>query len=272
MKKIGIIILVLIVLFLVADYLFSDKPPYNEIPQYRDVETQIVATTTTETSASTTSVATSSSKTLAKTSVTPKLDVLKLDVPYHHQQFVNSCEAASLSMALGYYGVHIGDMAVVNAFGYDPKLKDVPNNIWDDPQKMFVGFVDLASSTGGYGTYGRPVVKAAEAYGRTAIYKTSITPAELAAEIKAGHPVVMWGYTSLTQAPYTWNLVDGGTVKAFHGEHARLVVGVLGDISNPAGFYVHDPMVGAYQYWSSTLLMKQFNSVPGVTNQVVIVK
>lgn len=220
-------------------------------------------------------VATSTNNSLKATATSiekPELETFKLKVPYFRQQHVNTCEAASLRMALAFYGINKTDMEIVNAFGYDPKLKDVENNIWDDPQKMFVGFVDLASSTGGYGTYGLPVVKAAESFGRTAIYSTSVTPKELATEVRAGNPVVIWGYTSLTQAPYTWNLRDGGTAKAFHGEHARLVVGVYGDIENPTGFFVHDSLVGAYQYWTTSKLMKQFNSVPGVTNQLVVVK
>ncbi len=242
---------------------------------YQDAS-EVAASSTVSYSEIATSTVASTSVSVVDENIKPKpalkVEVFKLQVPYFHQQFKNSCEAASLRMALGYYGIQTNDMLLVNDFGYNPRAKDVINNIWDDPQKMYVGFVDLASSTAGYGVYGIPVARAAELFERTTEYKTSITPQELAAEIKAGYPVIMWGYTSLSQTPYTWNTPDGGTVRAFHGEHVRLVVGFSGSADNPAGFYVHDPMVGPYQYWSSTSLMRQFNSVLGVTNQVVVVK
>ncbi len=280
-KIVLIVLLALAAGFLVSYLYFMSGNSIEEV-KFSDNEQNSETASTTETLTPTATTSVSTLHAPAQNKVTepapqPKQEVFKLNIPYFHQQYKNSCEASSLRMALGYFGTSVDDMAIVNAFGYVPHLKDVERNIWDDPQKMFVGFVDIASSTAGYGTYGKPVARAAQTFGRTAEYRTSITPQELAAEIKAGHPVVIWGYTSLTQKPYTWNVTDSsgaitGTVKAFHGEHARLVVGILGPVEKPTGFYVHDPMVGAYQYWSSASLMKQFNSVPGVTNQVVILR
>jgi len=202
------------------------------------------------------------------------IPVFKLDVPYFHQQYANSCEAASLRMALAYYKIDIDDdMDIVQNFGYKPRDKNVELNEWDNPQEMFVGNIDIVGSTKGYGVYGKPVVKAAITYGRNAVYETNITAQFLSSELKAGHPVIIWGYSSITAPAYTWNLKDGGEVKAFKGEHARVVIGFEGDINNPTGFYVHDPFNGKKsEYWPVEKLIKHVNAVPGVTNQAVVVK
>lgn len=198
-------------------------------------------------------------------------DVIKLGVPYFNQQYVNGCEAASLRMALAYYGIHADEMQVVEKIGYAPRVKDVAKNEWDDPQEQFVGFVDIAGA--GYGVYGLPVASAAEAYGRTAEYRTVITPQFLAKEISDGHPVVIWGSTSIREGAYAWNLPNGGQAKAFKGEHARIVVGVKGSVLEPIGFYVHDPINGkAYEYWTTNKMIEQLYGVMGITNQAVVVR
>jgi uncharacterized protein YvpB len=206
--------------------------------------------------------------------IKPAPKVFKLDVPYFSQQYKNSCEAASLRMALAYYNIKISDdLEIVKRFGYKPRQKDIILNEWDNPQEMFVGNIDIVGSTEGYGVYGRPVAKTAISYGRDAYYETNITAQFLAKEIKAEHPIILWGYTSITNPPYTWNLKDGGEVKAFKGEHARLVIGFEGDVENPTGFYVHDPFNGnRSEYWSAGKLIKHIYTVPGVTNQAVVIK
>ena len=207
-------------------------------------------------------------------SAKPVTKVFKLDVPYFPQQYANSCEASSLRMALAYYDIEISDdLEIVQKFGYNPRQKDTILNEWDNPQEMFVGNIDIVGSTEGYGVYGQPVVKTAISYGRDAYYETNITAQFLAKEIKAGHPIVLWGYTSITNPAYTWNLKDGGEVKAFKGEHARLVIGFAGDVENPTGFYLHDPFNGnKSEYWETDKLIKHVYAVPGVTNQAVVIK
>ncbi len=208
-----------------------------------------------------------------KVSFQSEAEIYKLKVPYFKQQYMNSCEAASLRMALAYYGITTDDMEIVKKFGYNPRYKDTATNSWDDPREMFVGFVDVLGSNSGYGVYGPPVEKAAKQFGRDAQFKNVVTPRYIAEEIKAGHPVILWGFTSTREPPYTWNVPRGGTVAAFKGEHARLVVGVKGSVSNPLGFYVHDPINGnQYQYWETNKLMRQALYLPGVTDQVVVVK
>ena len=203
---------------------------------------------------------------------TTDAEVVKLDVPYFYQQHKNSCEAAALRMALAYYNINATDLDIVQKFGYDPKMKDVANNVWDDPQLMFVGDVDGTDRNQGYGVYGQPVLKAAKSFGRNGTYETNITPSFLAKSIRNGHPVVLWGYTTLTEPSYLWNSPQGQVVKAFKGEHARVVVGVRGTIDNPLGFYVSDPLTGdVAKYWSTESLISNAYGVPDVTNQAVVV-
>jgi len=199
--------------------------------------------------------------------------VTVLDVPSYKQQYANTCEASSLRMALAYYGIKTDDMSIVLDLGYKPRVKDVADDEWDDPQQMFVGYADVLGSTTGYGVYGKPIVRAAEEFGRQAEYVQDVTPELLAQEVRAGHPVVIWGFSSLTAFPYTWNAPDGSIVKAVRGEHARVVVGVKGFTENPLGFYVNDPLTGKKdEYWTTSDLMLNIDAVPGVTNQAVVVR
>ncbi len=199
-----------------------------------------------------------------------------LNVPYYVQAHTNSCEAASLRMALAYYGIKATDMDIIKQFGYDPHLKDVINNIWDDPQKQFVGFVNSTGRGQGYGVYGLPVVSAIMDYDRKADYysgTSTINPTIAAEAIRNGYPVMFWGYTSLTEPAYTWKTPAGDTVKAFRGEHVRLIVGVQGTSDNPAGFYVHDSFTKQkYKFISTADFMKNINSVPGVTDQMIVIR
>lgn len=196
-----------------------------------------------------------------------------LKVPLFIQQFKNSCEAAALRMALAYKNIQTsGDMELIQKFGYSPVRKDVTNNIWSDPQKEFVGFVDERCAECGYGVYGIPVTKTARSYGLDAIYLTDIVPSVLAEELSQDNPVIIWGYTSVSE-PYTWKTINGNTVRAFKGLHARVLTGFRGEKENPAGFYLNDPLSGNQnEYWTTAKLIAHMNAVPGVTNQMVVVR
>jgi uncharacterized protein YvpB len=195
-----------------------------------------------------------------------------LKVPIYVQEFKNSCEAASLRMALAYKNIQAsGDMELIQKFGYSPIRKDVTNNIWGDPQKEFVGFVDERCSECGYGVYGIPVTKTARSYGVNAIYLTDVIPSVLAEELFQNNPIIAWGYTSLS-TPYTWNTPTGGTVKAFKGLHARVLVGFRGEKENPKGFYLNDPLTGKQEFWNTASLVSHMNAAPGVTNQMVVIR
>ncbi len=201
---------------------------------------------------------------------------LKLKVPAYKQQYANSCEAATLRMALAFKGIKKNDVQLLGRFGYNPTYKDWTNNIWDDPQKQYVGYVDVTGKpNGGYGVYGLPVVSAIKSLGLDAEYATgtAVTASFLAEAVDNKNPVIVWGYSSFTEPPYTWKTKEGVEVKAFRGEHVRLIVGFKGTIEKPVGFYVNDSLTGkAAEYWTTEKLMANINKVPGVTDQAVVVK
>ena len=201
---------------------------------------------------------------------------VKLKVIAYKQQYVNSCEAATLRMALAYKGIKKSDVQLLMKFTYNPTYKDWANNIWDDPQKQYVGYVDVAGKpNGGYGVYGLPVVSAIKSFGLDAEYATgtAITASFLAQAVDSKNPVIVWGYSSFTEPPYIWKTQEGVEVKAFRGEHVRLIVGFKGTIEQPVGFYINDSLKGKYaEYWTTEKLMENINKVPGVTDQAVVVK
>lgn len=207
-------------------------------------------------------------------SFTTAPEVFKLTVPYFKQEYSRSCEAASLHMALAYHGITTNDMEIIQKAGYNPRSKDKEKNEWDDPHEMFVG--DASKDNGeGYGMYREPLAKSAEAFGRSAyaVSASAITPQFLAKNVRAGYPVVVWGYISSAGPKVTWNMPSGGEAIAIADEHARLIVGVYGSAEDPVGFYLHDPLSGKqYEYWDADKLITHLNAVPGVTNQAVVVK
>lgn len=201
---------------------------------------------------------------------------VKLKVVAYKQQYANSCEAATLRMALAYKGIIKNDVQLLMKFTYNPTYKDWTNNIWDDPQKQYVGYVDIVGKpNGGYGVYGLPVVSAIKSFGLDAEYATgtAVTASFLAQAVDNKNPVIVWGYSSFTEPPYTWKTREGVEVKAFRGEHVRLIVGFKGTIEQPIGFYINDSLKGKYaEYWTTEKLMENINKVPGVTDQAVVVK
>jgi hypothetical protein len=201
---------------------------------------------------------------------------IKLKVPSYKQQYANSCEAATLRMALAFKNIKKNEIQILTKFDYNPTYKDWTNNIWDDPQKQYVGYVDVSGKpNGGYGVYGLPVAKAIESLGLRSEYATGtdITASFLARSVDNRNPVIVWGYSSYTEPPYTWKTKEGIEVKAFRGEHVRLIVGYKGTVEKPIGFYINDSLKGKYaEYWTTQKLMENIQKVPGVTDQAVVVK
>jgi uncharacterized protein YvpB len=196
-----------------------------------------------------------------------------LDVPAFKQEYIRSCEESALRMVLAFYGTQTNDMEIVKKVGYDPKPHDLKNNIWDDPNEMFVGSIDDKNKNG-YGTFAPALAKAAVAFGRDAESYLGVSAQFLAEQIYNGHPVIVWGfYTPPPYIKYFWNTKDGKKITAYRGEHTRVIVGVYGDKTKPKGFLLNDPFTGSKdEYWSTERLMTQMNTFGNLTNQAVVVK
>jgi uncharacterized protein YvpB len=197
------------------------------------------------------------------------LQTIRLNVPYYHQQYTLSCEESSLRMALGYRGIGVSDLDVLSRVGYNPRPRDMATNSWDNPYQMFVGDVNGVEGSTGWGVYSPRIAAAAQSFGRNADTITGISVNQIAAAIHGGNPVVLWGYSGSSPRMDAWN-TSSGVVQAPKNEHARLVVGVVGSPSAPAGFYINDPIYGSF-YWSTGQLIANMSFNGLLPSQGVIV-
>ncbi len=181
---------------------------------------------------------------------TTEARVVRLKVPYYRQAFPQSCEAASLRMALAYRGISDSDWNILQKFGYHPRPRDKENNEWDDPNQQFVGDVRGKQGKGtGWGVYAGPVSRAANSYGRSTSIAYGANANFVAREIHKGNPVIAWGIWGHRAKIDSWKTPDGRTIRGPIPMHVRLIVGVKGEPHAPLGFYVHDPITGV-QYWT----------------------
>ena len=185
------------------------------------------------------------------TSFTTNSRVVKLNnVPFYRQAYAQSCEAASLRMALAYRGVHDNDWNILQRFGYHPRPRDKVTNEWDDPNVQFVGDVNGDQGAGtGWGVYAGPVARAAGQYGRGTSVAYGANANFVAQQIHNGSPVIAWGVWRIGAKIDSWKTPSGRTVSGPIPMHVRLVVGVRGEPHDPLGFYVNDPISGQF-YWT----------------------
>ena len=195
--------------------------------------------------------------------------VIKLKVPIYKQVYTQSCEAASLRMALAYRGIETTDLKILELMNYDdqPAKKIDGKWQWGDPHQMFVGDKngDQTKMTG-YGVFGEPIQKASEKLGRTAVVQNEVKPEWLARQIYAGNPVVLWGVSTKIKDE-KWTTPEAKEITAPIRTHTRLVIGVKGDINQPTGFYLNDPD-GTVKYWTTAQLTS--NIAAGIGQAVAI--
>ncbi|OGI78614.1 hypothetical protein A3C57_00035 [Candidatus Nomurabacteria bacterium RIFCSPHIGHO2_02_FULL_33_12] len=201
-----------------------------------------------------------------------RADTHILVVPYYRQQYSRSCEAASLRMALAYLGTVSDDKEIVNLAGYNPREPDWVKNVWDDPYKMFVGFLD--GKQVGYGMYASALAKSSSALGHSSRVLKNPTSQDIAQAIWNDQPVVAWGYIKNTVPQLSYfKTISGKRIPIYSNEHARTIVGVVGSPENPVGFYIHDPLSGlANEYWIADDLSKHMSIFGAVSNQVLIIE
>lgn len=186
------------------------------------------------------------------TSFTTSPRIIKLNVPFYRQMYAQSCEAASLRMALAYRGVHDSDWNILQRFGYFPRPRDKEKNEWDDPNLQFVGDVNGNQGAGtGWGVYAGPVARAASQYGRSTSLAYGANANFVAQQIYNGNPVIAWGVWRIGAKIDSWKTPLGQIISGPMPMHVRLIVGVRGELNDPLGFYVNDPILGQL-YWTKT--------------------
>lgn len=187
------------------------------------------------------------------TTFTTEIRSTRLNVPFYGQQHSGTCSAAALRMTLRYRGIGSDEIGLVNAMGYAPRSIDKSTNppTWDDSSEMFVGSIDGSIAAGtGAGPDAPPVAKAARAYGRNADAVTGVTPSWIAQQLYNGNPVLMFGAFRSNSGTISWQTPTGKAIIMNLTGHVTTVIGVQGEVSNPIGFWVNDPLAGGTQYWS----------------------
>lgn len=175
-------------------------------------------------------------------------ETVHLNVPTYSQKYVLSCEFADIRMALAYRGINKTEDQLIAETPFD----NTPHkgSVWGDPNVGFVGDVDGTWFGSGYGAY-HPVVA-----GEISKYRPTQTHVgwnvnSLAAEIKAGNPVLIWGCTSCLGPTY-WKTPAGKQIRAYKHYHIYVVNGYKGSVKNPTHFIVKDSRPG----WGEVTLTK----------------
>lgn len=172
-----------------------------------------------------------------------KINITQIAIPLHTQEHALTCEVAALRMALNFYGTGITEEELLEKLSFDTKEPKSPDNIWGDPDKGFVGDIDGSIFKGtGYGVYDKPIRNLAAEY-RPSFTIENADLSDVLEEVENGHPVIVWGLLSRMK-PILWQTQEGKKIEAHPGEHARVVTGFYGTISNPTKIILMDPIYG----------------------------
>ncbi|HEY9731616.1 MAG TPA: C39 family peptidase [Drouetiella sp.] len=185
--------------------------------------------------------------------------VVKLPVPYAHQEHSLSCEVACLKMALNYQGAHVSEHDLIKLLPFDATGQKDEGRTWGDPNTGFVGDIDGQMGVTGYGVYWEPIAAVGRHWRKTEILEGG-TEKDIAANLAANRPVIVWGYSGESGKPIEWKTPLGKKVSAVRGEHARVVTGFAGDPQNPEVFLISDPYFGEL-LWSKDELEKNWHSL-----------
>jgi uncharacterized protein YvpB len=175
--------------------------------------------------------------------------VVILPISWDRQDRALSCEAAALKMALAGKGVRVSEDEIMAQVGFDTTLRT--SGGWGDPNVAFVGDINGAQNTTGYGVHWEPIARAARTW-RNARAVVGLSIQDAARELEAGNPIVIWGVTGSAYVD-PWITPAGKRIEAWKGEHARTLIGFRGSVENPTSFIINDPLAGRLS-WSAAKL------------------
>ncbi len=170
---------------------------------------------------------------------------IRLSVPWYHQQYRLSCEAATLRMAHNYHnpGAISSDARILRVIGVDKRLPR--GGRWGNPNKVFVGYVNGRMMKSGYGVHYGPVARAASYFDRCrpSLKLHRASRQTIARHVSNGFPVIVWGAhrgpTGIKRV--RWRAWDGQSITAYSVEHTWVVIGFRGPVTDPKAFIIHDP-------------------------------
>lgn len=173
----------------------------------------------------------------------PTAETILTPIEFKPQEHPLTCEIAALRMALNYVGVDVTETELINNIPFSATTSRSAENIWGDPEKGFVGNPDGSVFLGtGYGVYSQPIKNLALKYSNATIIKNA-TLSEVLQYASQDRAVIVWGLLSNRYVTY-WASYDDTLVTAYAGEHARVLMGYSGDISNPEEIILMDPLYG----------------------------
>jgi uncharacterized protein YvpB len=162
-------------------------------------------------------------------SFTTKSNVTLLGVPLYSQPLGTFiCNLVATRMVLAYKGIYVSNSQVQNSLGTGSN----PN----------VDYVD------GYGVHWGPVNTYLHSKGVSSEIKQGWNLTALLNEVAQGHPVILWWWNRYG-SQYTFNL---GGATAYNEMHSEVVVGFVGEPSNPSSIITNDPWRGRLYYTPST--------------------
>lgn len=225
-------------------------------------EATVAAATKAPAAASTpTARSVSSVSATAVPSATPAGKIV-LRVPIYRQQHAQSCEAASLRMALATFGVQMPENDLLAALARDPTPRRVVGDTvqWGDPDVGFVGSWDGAYLRDGYGVYEGPIADLAMSYGfETTKYGKGVDPKQLYASVRQGFPSVVWlPYDLTVKGRGSWVTPGGKKIPYVVTEHAVVLAGI-----DDRGVYYADPMKPDLQFATFSAFEKAIGELDG---------
>jgi uncharacterized protein YvpB len=140
------------------------------------------------------------------------------------------CESAALAVALQTKGFSITQAWVFAALPKQPQSALVSRErpvTWGDPYEAFVGNVyGSENNYTGYGVYYPPIAAVAARVGATTDARTGWTTSQIEAQLRLGHPVIVWtNFNFAYSHTSTWTAWDGRIVPYTTEEHTVTVVG-----------------------------------------------
>lgn len=160
---------------------------------------------------------------------------LKLDVSFHEQEHVLSCEVATLRMALLNRGIDIAEDDLIANMPFGP--------MGSDPDLVFVGNINGRQFSTGYGIHWDGLSTLANRYAPAgSFYGADLH--FLIDRLHDGNPVVIWGSQLRVPPNASWVTPEGKYVHAVRGEHTWVVNGYAGPRRAPTHIFTLDPLRG----------------------------
>lgn len=156
-----------------------------------------------------------------------KDNIVSLGVPQYYQPYGSFiCNVVAAKMVLSYYGIYRNEYDIINGIGYGNN----PNTSW----------------VNNYGTHWDPIANYISSQGRPTEVRIGMSVSELATQVQNGHPVIIWWYNGVSSPAMQPLDLGGGT--GYRGMHSEVVIGFIGNASNPSTIITNDPWLGPSWY------------------------